>query len=446
MPLLHLVRNAVAHGIESGDERVMLGKPATGRITIEARHVAGQVVITVADDGRGLDLERLRAKGAAVNLVAADSPLDSEAVMGLVFASGISTRDAAGSVGGRGVGGNIVREEVQRLGGTIVVATTPGAGTTFTITLPLTLAISRALLVTCGALRLAVPMNLVERLIMLEDHPTPGGAGHRRIAYDGTTLPVGDLRAVLGMAAGKPGTGPALIVRLGLRRLALAVDRVVAQEEIVFGGLGDLLAGHPLFAGVTTDGEGNLIPIVDLPGVATEIEATMPAVPAVRQAQKRLVVPAAAPVPAAGAPVAAPAVPPRAVRVLVVDDSLSVRKVASALLAGIGVEVVLAVDGEDALAQLRRQTIDLVFTDLEMPRMHGYDLIREIRFIPAFSRLPVVVVTSRSGDKHRAQASAVGANAYLTKPFTVEAMSSLVHRLVGDTATTSDPVPAGVAP
>jgi chemosensory pili system protein ChpA (sensor histidine kinase/response regulator) len=445
MPLLHLVRNAVAHGIESGDERVMLGKPTLGRITIEARHLAGQVVITVADDGRGLDLERLRAKGAAAGLVAADAPLESEAVMAMVFAAGISTRDSAGSVGGRGVGGNIVREEVQRLGGTIVVATTPGAGTTFTITLPLTLAISRALLVACGPLRLAVPMNLVERLIMLEEHPTPGGAGHRRIAYDGTTLPVGDLRVVLGMAAGKPGTGPALIVRLGLRRLALAVDRVVAQEEIVFGGLGDLLAGHPLFAGVTTDGEGNLIPIVDLPGVATEIEATMPAAPAARQAQKRLVVPAAAThVASTGAPApATPAPAQRAVRVLVVDDSLSVRKVASALLAGIGVEVVLAVDGEDALAQLRKQTIDLVFTDLEMPRMHGYDLIREIRFIPAFSRLPVVVVTSRSGDKHRAQATAVGANAYLTKPFTVEAMSSLVHRLVGDTATTTDAVPAG---
>ena len=444
MPLLHLVRNAVAHGIESGDERIMLGKPTLGRITIEARHLAGQVVITVADDGRGLDLERLRAKGAAAGLVAADAPLESEAVMAMVFAAGISTRDSAGSVGGRGVGGNIVREEVQRLGGTIVVATTPGAGTTFTITLPLTLAISRALLVACGPLRLAVPMNLVERLIMLEEHPTPGGAGHRRIAYDGTTLPVGDLRVVLGMAAGKPGTGPALIVRLGLRRLALAVDRVVAQEEIVFGGLGDLLAGHPLFAGVTTDGEGNLIPIVDLPGVATEIEATMPAAPAARQAQKRLVVPAAAThIASTGAPApTTPAPAQRAVRVLVVDDSLSVRKVASALLAGIGVEVVLAVDGEDALAQLRKQTIDLVFTDLEMPRMHGYDLIREIRFIPAFSRLPVVVVTSRSGDKHRAQATAVGANAYLTKPFTVEAMSSLVHKLVGDTATTTDPVPA----
>lgn len=412
-PLTHLVRNAVAHGIEAAEDRILAGKPPDGRIAIAAHQEGGQIVITVADDGQGLDLGKLRERGVRMGLLDPTTPLDAEAVIQLVFAPGLSTSERADEVSGRGFGCDVARAEIQRLGGTVTVASRAGAGTTFTVTLPLTLSISRALLVRAGEGRFAVPMNFVERIIDLEQAKVSLSGGVRRVAQGDEEIRLIDLAAALGLRE-DDGTalGAALVVRLGEQRWAVRVDGLLRQEDVVVSSLGELLSGHPLFAGVTFAGGAGLVPIVDLPGLLA---------PGVGAVPRR-----AAPV--APKPKALPA--PGLRRVLFVDDSLSVRKVAELHLRALGVEPVLAVDGEDALAKLRQEPVAMVFTDLEMPRMHGYDLLRELRFIPAHKDLPVVVVTSRAGDKHRALADQLGANGYLTKPFTPEQLRDALARWV----------------
>jgi chemosensory pili system protein ChpA (sensor histidine kinase/response regulator) len=420
-PLTHLVRNAVAHGIEELDARRLAGKPPLGRITIAARQLGGQIVLTVADDGRGLDLAALHRKGVAMGLIEPVQPIDSEVVRNLVFASGLSTADGVDAVSGRGLGCDAARDGIVRLGGTLTVASEPGNGTVFTITLPLTLAITRALLVKAGDDLLAVPMNFIERILDLEHERLSQVAGQRRLAHGDGEIRLLDLAAALGQREQlPPAVGAALLVRLGEQRFAVQVDGLLRQEDVVVSGLGDLLTGHPLFAGVTliagTGGTG-LVPIVDLPGLlaGTGGRHSLRQVGANRGAR----------------PSTAAA---RLHRVLFVDDSLSVRKVAEQHLRTLGVEPVLAVDGEDALSKLREGPIGMIFTDLEMPRMHGYDLLRELRFLPAFRALPVVVVTSRSGDKHRQLAEQLGANGYLPKPFTPDQLRDALERWLPGTA------------
>lgn len=416
-PLLHLVRNAVAHGIEPIEDRILAGKNPDGQIVIAARQEGGQIIVTVADDGAGLDLVKLHRRGVSLGLLDQASPVDSEVVRNLVFAAGLSTSEKADAVAGRGFGCDIARAGIQRLGGTVSVQTTAGLGTTFTITLPLTLAISRALLVRAGGATWAVPMNFIERIVNLDGSRIVSMGGVRRIAYGAEEIPLLDLAAALGARPDPLATtGAALLVRLGERRWALAVDVLLRQEEVVVSGLGELLAGHPLFAGVTLAGGQHLVPIIDLPGVLAQCASSLGAGPGV-----------------ASRMAASPAdrrVGPSRVRVLFADDSLSVRKVAEQLLGGLGVEVVLAVDGEDALMHLRQESVDMVFTDLEMPRMHGYDLLREIRALPAFQHLPVIVVTSRAGDKHRALATQLGATGYLTKPFAGDQLAAMLEQHV----------------
>ncbi|HEX3135661.1 MAG TPA: response regulator, partial [Planctomycetota bacterium] len=419
VPLLHLVRNAVAHGIEAAEMRLVDGKRADGNITLSARQEGGQIVLEVRDDGAGLDLNAFYRRGVERGLILHTTPLDSESVRQLVFAPGLSTSAQADAVAGRGVGCDVARREIQRLGGSLRVTSMRGQGTSFSIILPLTLAITRALLVRERGMLVAVPMNFVERVLDLEQVRTSRSGGVVRVTYGDMQLPLIDLGVALGL--GQPGAlrGPALVLRLGEGRWALRVSTLLNQEDIVVKSLGDLLTGHPLFSGVTISGAGRLVPIIDVPGLlapdatyaalaATPVEVLAPE-RSTRSTSRR----------ASGT-----------TRVLFVDDSLSVRRVAENHLRTLGVEVVLAVDGEDALARLRQERFDLIFTDLEMPRMHGYDLIREVRFIPDYRELPIVVVTSRSGDKHRAAAEAAGASDYLTKPFTLETLGAAVTRWV----------------
>ncbi len=425
LPMLHLVRNAVAHGIESPAERARGGKDAAGAITLSARQESGRILLEVADDGGGIDLETLRNRGIARGLIAANTPVDSPQVLDLIFAPGISTRYSAGNVSGRGVGCDIVKREIERMNGQITVQSTAGGGTRFLITLPLTLAISHALMVQCAGQTFAIPLQFAERTLDLANTETITSAGAPRVRIDDTYLVVRDLASLIGANPEvlREGEEPAarndaLILRFGDRRELIRVERVLGQQEIVVKSLGDVVSGHPLFSGVTIGGEGDLILILDIARLLEHIgaesageegesgrgssESGSEGHDAAHEAAK--------------------------LRVLFTDDSLSVRKVAEKLLLNMGVEATMAVDGVDALEKLRQGTFDMVFTDLEMPRMHGFDLIREMRFIPAFKDIPVVVVTSRSSEKHRAQAMAVGANDYVTKPFTQDILEQKLRQ------------------
>jgi chemosensory pili system protein ChpA (sensor histidine kinase/response regulator) len=445
-PLLHLVRNAVFHGIESPAEREQSGKPRAGVLTLRARQESGQVVIEVGDDGQGLDLEKLKARGVATGLVSEAEPLGSRAVRDLVFARGISTSPTVSSVAGRGVGGEVVKRSIERLNGEVRSETATNRGTTFVITLPLTLIITQALLVRSSGRVLALPLFFAERIVELESAPLAGTVATAQIKVGEEYLPLRRVEALFGEPA-QVTRGPVVVLRIGDRRLAIQVDQLLAREEIVVKSLGDVLSGHLAFAGVTMRGNGELVLVLDVPGVMDGLGPRTSLQPAEPVAARQLGAPVSsvashAEADSSSVSESAPSLPtvsatprpivgePRRLRVLVVDDSLSVRKVAEKALVGLGVDVTLAVDGVDALTRLREQDFDLVFTDLEMPRLHGYELIREIRFLPKLKGLPVVVVSSRSGAKHQDQARALGATDYLTKPFTAQMLDAILKRYV----------------
>ncbi|MFN8094167.1 MAG: response regulator [Vicinamibacteria bacterium] len=404
-PLLHVVRNAVSHGIEPSARRQAAGKDPVGTVSLEARQESGLIVLEIGDDGGGLDLVALRDAAARMGLLPHDASPEDPAVADAVFQAGLSTRAAADATSGRGMGGDVVRREIEKLGGDIRVRTAAGRGTRFTITLPLTLAITRALLLRNGRHVLAVPLSFAERLVDLAEVQVVDSAGARRLRLDDGYVPLLSLDAALRMPErGQPGA-TAVLLRAGERRLAVTVDRVLGQEEIVVKSLGDLLAGHPLLSGVTLSGDGELILILDVPGLVAG--RTSAAGSTTTSAAARL----------EGPP-----------RVLFADDSLSVRKVAEKLLTELGAEVTLAVDGQDALEILARQPFDIVFTDLEMPRLHGFELIQAIGGQAALRHLPVVVVSSRSGQKHKDEAFALGAREYITKPFDRRVLGEALRR------------------
>ncbi len=454
-PMLHLVRNAVVHGVERIGEREARKKARAGTITLIARQHAGQIGIEVRDDGAGLDLAALHARGVALGLIAPDLPLQDPAVRELVFHPGLTTRTRAGAVSGRGVGCDVVRRAVERLGGSIRVESEPGRGAAFLITLPVSLAITKALLVRARGHAYAIPLHFAERMVEVSESTFVESAGVRRVKVDGNLLPVSSFDRHFGLAVGETRRTPGravILLRVGDHRLALEVDEVSGQEEVVVKSLGPFLVGHPLFAGVTIRGSGELVLILDVAGLMQNAQrgaqgqgvrpakAPGPGEYAARPARSAPTVTQPPRAPAAPAPVAE-----RALRVLFIDDSLSVRKFAEMTLESLGVEVTLAVDGIDGLNKLRSEPFDLVFTDLEMPRMHGFELISELRFLPDYKDLPVIVVTSRSGQKHQQQAKALGATDYLTKPFSVAMLQAALERWGKRRAPASRPEETGAS-
>ncbi|MFN0247060.1 MAG: Hpt domain-containing protein [Kofleriaceae bacterium] len=404
-PLTHLIRNAVAHGIEPSAVRRASQKPEGGTISLTARQEAGEIIIEIADDGRGIDLSALRRAGITAGLIDAAISEDAPEVLDLVFAPGVSTSSTTTEVAGRGMGGDVVKKIVQRLGGTVRILNRPGAGVTFRLRLPVTLAITRAVLIRQAEQLFAIPMLFVERILPSDKVAiVENGA---KLLHDKELLPIINVRE------GAPAK-VFLQCAAGGRRLAIGAAEVLAHEEVVVKKLGYVLDGHPMFAGASQRGDGELALVLDMNGLLD------------RQTR------AAKPMAQATAPILSSAIPlaPVRVRALFVDDSLSVRKVAEATLKRLGVDVVTANDGREALDRLREQPVSIVFTDLEMPRMHGYELIAEMRLLAAYRGIPIVVISSRSGDKHVKKALEAGANEYLTKPFTEERLGSVLATLV----------------
>jgi chemosensory pili system protein ChpA (sensor histidine kinase/response regulator) len=425
-PMLHLVRNSVAHGIEASGRRRSLGKPERGKVALTARQEAGEIVIGVSDDGAGIDVEALHRQGVARGLISADTPVHSPEVLELVFSAGLSTSASTNDLAGRGMGGDVVRRAVQRLGGSVRVANEPGRGATFLLRLPVTLAITRAIIIRQGERLFGIPLLFVERIVGRDDLQHISSGEQRTIRHGE------DLLSVFRIVPGENSGSVFLICSVGGRRLAVEADSVVEHDEVVVKPLGQLLDGHPLFAGASQRGDGELALILDMQGVAeshTAVARPAPARATPVAAGRALVAPGdvVEPIPVRAQPQAEPRAQ---IRVLFVDDSLSVRKVAENTLRKLGVSVITASDGRDALDRLRDEPVSIVFTDLEMPRMHGYELIQEMRYIPAYRRIPIVVVSSRSGDKHVQKALEAGANEYLTKPFSAEALSGALQKLL----------------
>jgi chemosensory pili system protein ChpA (sensor histidine kinase/response regulator) len=435
-PLMHLVQNAVIHGVETPDLRRSRGKPEQGLLLLRA-HLQGRfILVEVEDDGGGIDVEALRREAAARGLrpAAALSALDREQTLELVFLPGLSTSPRVTQTAGRGVGMDVVRTNLHRLGGEIAIETEAGTGTRFTLKAPLTLLVSEALFLRVGEETFAVPITAIRRMhhaTAAELAAAPGGGEELLPRAGADRLPLLRLDRLFRLPGRRTEPWlPVVVLAAGGRSCALAVDELLGVEEVVIKGLGELLEDLPLFSGAVVTADGKVVLLLD--ATAFTLAAASLAQPAEAAAAEAEAAEPAAAAAGSGPPAASPAAAaasPAARRLLLVDDSVSVRKAVGQMLGRHGYEVTAVADGEEALEALRLGSFDAVLTDLEMPRLNGYELIEEIRRGPRGGELPIVVITTRAGGKHLDLAHRLGATACFGKPFDQAALLALLGGL-----------------
>jgi chemosensory pili system protein ChpA (sensor histidine kinase/response regulator) len=433
-PFEHLLRNAIVHGIESREARRAAGKNEVGELLVEIRQEGNEVVIRFSDDGQGLNLGRLRDKAKRIGLLANDSDMSDEEVTDLIFHPGFSTADEITELAGRGVGMDVVRSEAAALGGRVSTWSEPGKGAHFTIHLPLTLAVTQVVLLSSGGTTYAVPSVLVEQVQQLKTNALATAYNDGAVMWQGQRVPMYYLPALLGDKTASPVSqhySPLMIVKSGNDRVALHVDEIIGNREVVVKNIGPQLARMIGIAGATVLGSGDIVLILN------------PVPLAQRAAQENLRAPRMTPSDAPlsmGAvvemaePQVLSAAPVQGLRtqsiVMVVDDSLTVRRVTQRLLTREGYQVVLAKDGVDALEQLQAVTPDVMLVDIEMPRMDGFDLTRNVRGDERTRHIPIIMITSRTAEKHRNYAFELGVNEYLGKPYQEERLLELIAGFV----------------
>ena len=433
-PLLHLVRNSVAHGIEKAEDRYHTGKPDHGNVIVRAYHRGNHIYIEVEDDGRGLDYEKIRATGIDLGLISAEqaSQLGERELLELIFHPGFSTAPRKTELAGRGVGLDVVRANITALNGEIDIDTQKGLGTRFTLKVPLTLIISQALFVRCGQSQFAFPLSFVEEIRRISDPDIEEVGGKLLTKVRDVVTEVVRLDKELGLPPIEPMNGfyRMVLVNIGGRQVGVVVEEVLRKDEIVIKNLGEYLRNVKLFPGVTIAPDGSLILLVDLNRlVAGEAMEKRPLM--LSNAISRVFAPGASAVAAGHIPAAAIAeVAPEKVIVLA-DDSISVRKFVGRMLEKAGYRVKLACDGLEALEIISQGGVDLVISDLEMPRTNGYELLMHMRQDSAMRKIPVMVVTSRAGEKHRERAIAEGARGFLVKPVQEDQLVISVAEMIG---------------
>ena len=424
----HLLRNAVAHGIEPAAERLAAGKPAVGALSISVQQDGSDVSVTFADDGGGLQIDKIRALAQASGLLAPDQALSLDEAAQLLFVPGFSTADEVTELAGRGIGLDVVLSEVSAIGGRIETHSQPGVGTGFTVVFPLTTAVTQVVMLRMGTLTIGVPANLLETVLRL-----PRATLDQ--AYANASLADGDRPAIpffWGGALLKASTRSyghkttmrqhaAAVIRSAGQRVALHVDEVLGSREVVVKNLGPQLSRLPGLVGMSVLASGavvliyNPVALASLYGeAARRVQATAMSLDA--DGGAGLDASGAYGVPAALEPL-----------ILVVDDSITVRRVTQRLLHREGYRVALAGDGLQALELLQDERPAVVLSDIEMPRMDGMELTRQIRQDPAFADLPIIVITSRIAQKHRDYAAALGVNDYLGKPYAESELLSLIR-------------------
>jgi chemotaxis protein histidine kinase CheA/CheY-like chemotaxis protein len=416
--LVQLVRNAVAHGIESPRERVAAGKPPVGRIDITARHQGNVVFLEVKDDGAGIDPNRLREVVAARGgpPAAGDGALSDEEALDIIFASGFTTREHADLLSGRGVGLDAVRQSLARRGGEIRVSSSPGTGARFTIQLPMTTAVSQALLFKIGEQTYALPISHVVETVPVRGSELATRDGQELVRIRGRWLPLLRLEPLL--AAARPpapeepeASSSVIVVQLGENSFGVTCRRVIGPREIVLKPLGSLLAPLALYAAATVSGSNRIQLVLDVSALARAALSPRPGEAheaAAREASSSR---------------------PRP-KILLADDSQTIREVVGQILKDAGYQVDTAVDGWEAWERLQEVPYDLLLTDLEMPRLHGFELIAKCRRSESFSRLPILVLTSRTSDRNRADALERGADEFLPKPVNRRIILEHLQRLV----------------
>ena len=440
-PLIHLVRNAVAHGIEDPDERRTAGKPERGHVTLRAYHRGNHIFLDVQDDGRGIDYDRVREHAIEASLVSPEvaHKLSERELRDILFHPGFSTASSATELAGRGVGLDVVKANVAALNGEIEVRSEKGSGCFFSLKVPLTLIISQALFVRCSTSTFAFPLSTVEeiRRIKPEEIEEVGGKLYTRVRDLITEIVRLDSQLEMPPLEAANGYYKLVLVRVANRQIGIVVEEVLGKDEIVIKSLGTYLRRVKLFPGATIAPDGSLILLIDLNRL---VDAGAP--------ERRALGPAAAGIARVFAPGAAavasgsiPGEATDAIRdekvVLVTDDSISVRKFVGRMLEKAGYRVKLASDGLEAAEVAAQSGCHLILTDIEMPRMNGYELMAHLRQDPSTKRIPVMVLTSRAGAKHKERAMKEGAAAFLTKPVQEEQLLAAVAELIGESAAES---------
>jgi chemosensory pili system protein ChpA (sensor histidine kinase/response regulator) len=406
-PFEHMMRNALAHGIETPEERLVAGKPLDGTVAIQVSREATEVVLRVSDDGRGLDRDAIRRKAIERGLLKPDVQLSDRDLYGFILETGFSTAETVTQLAGRGVGMDVVHNEIKQLGGSLAIDSTHGESTTFVIRLPFTLAVTQAILVRLGEATYAVPMSSVQGVVRIarDDLERRLADSNPSYVYGGEEFLIYELANLLNVAQTRISDEtqlPLLMTRTGDQRAAVRVDAVIGSREIVVKSVGPQISSVAGIFGATIMGDGSVLIILDL-------------APLVRHGmirrEQRLAEGLSA--------VQVPVVEEVQVRplVMVVDDSITMRKVTGRVLERHEYEVSTAKDGVDALEKLHERVPDLMLLDIEMPRMDGYELATHMKADPRLRDVPIIMITSRTGDKHRQRAFDIGVDRYVGKPY-----------------------------
>lgn len=416
VPLMHLLRNSVDHGIESSEERKRQGKSASGKIKLSAGQEGSQVVISVTDDGRGIDVAKVKEIAVAKGLVSQENiqAMVAEQVFQLLFTPGFSTSEEVTDISGRGVGLDVVRDTVIKLKGMVEVSSDPSRGTSFIIRLPLTLAITESLLVMAGSETYAIPVDAVIETVRIDMGDLKTVETKDVITVRGHILPVVKLHDIFGL----PSKGilekkffPILIVQSVEKRIGILVDELLGRQEIIFKSMGDPLKHVKHIAGATILGSGRVVMILDISSIIHSAEGGV-----VRQSVAK----------------------PKAVTgkkkktILLAEDTLTTAMLEKNILESVGYSVVIARDGKEALEKAAQEKFDLIISDVLMPRMDGFELVSRLRREKNYREVPIIIVTTRESDEDKRKGMEAGANAYLLKSdFTSEGLLETMERLLG---------------
>jgi chemosensory pili system protein ChpA (sensor histidine kinase/response regulator) len=410
-PLEHLLRNAVAHGIELPKQRVKQGKPAQGTIHLKVSREKDEILVMVSDDGAGIHLDKVRQKAIEKQLIQADQAVTDQTLMSVIFEPGFSTASNVTQIAGRGVGLDAVRGDITGLGGRIDVTNLAQQGAQFSIYLPVTLSVIPVVMVRSGHHVFAVPAIMVEQLQKLKPPALLATYQAKQLDWAGNQYPIHYLPKLVGdelTQAEAQTYSPILLLRSGTYRVALHVDEVLGNEDVVMKPIGAQVARVAGVAGATVTGEGKIILILNPLQLANREALSAGAVK---------VTVAETPAPVEVAPL-----------VMVVDDSLTMRKVLGRALEREGFQVITAKDGVDALQQLVDSKPDIMLLDIEMPRMDGFELTRNIRNDAATANIPIIIISSRTAEKHQNVAKELGVNAFLGKPVQDEQLLAEIKR------------------
>jgi chemosensory pili system protein ChpA (sensor histidine kinase/response regulator) len=415
-PLEHMIRNSVAHGIESPDVRKALGKNETGQITIEVDRQGTNVVIKVKDDGAGIDVDKVREKAIKQGFITKDSDMSDQDVLQFILQSGVSTAEKVTQVSGRGVGMDVVDSEIKQLGGVLNIGTVHGKGTEFTIRLPLTLAINQALLVSASDDVFAVPLASIEGVVRITGHELQRfyDSGNTHYEFNGVEYELKHLGNLL--TGNQPNYTnqlqlfPVLLVNVGEKHFALHVEDLIGRREIVVKPVGLQIGSVHGIAGATILADGRVVLILEMSALVVADSLFKPHEPVVEAGEQ--------------------VVDEHKKTIMVVDDSITIRKITERMLKRYGIDVVLAKDGVDATNQLQDSIPDLMLLDIEMPKMDGFEVASYVRNDERLKDIPIIMITSRTGAKHKEKAMEIGVDQYLGKPFQEEELVKDINSIL----------------